>query len=96
MTHPHTHPSPPVTVYWRPGCGFCSTLLRKLESIGVEHTRINIWDDDDAAAFVRTVANGNETVPTVTVGDRALVNPKHRQIINALKEVAPEHVPAGY
>ena len=37
--------------------------------------QVNIWNDPDAATFVRSVANGNETVPTVTVGDVALVNP---------------------
>lgn len=96
MTQPDTNSPNPITVYWRPGCGFCSTLLRKLESIGLEHDRINIWEDDEAAAFVRSVANGNETVPTVTVGDHALVNPKHREVLKALKEIAPERVPAGY
>jgi mycoredoxin len=29
---------------------------------------INIWEDPQAAARVRSVANGNETVPTVFVG----------------------------
>ena len=37
--------------------------------------RDDIWQHPDAAEFVRSVANGNETVPTVTVGDVAVVNP---------------------
>lgn len=70
----------PVTVYWRPGCPFCSMLFRGLDRHGVEAQRVNIWDDPEAAAFVRSVANGNETVPTVTVGGRALVNPSAREV----------------
>ncbi len=36
--------------------------------------------DPDAAAFVRSVANGNETVPTVAVGDVHMVNPSVRRV----------------
>ncbi|MER6982711.1 hypothetical protein [Streptomyces carpinensis] len=35
---------------------------------------MNIWKDPDAAVFVRSVADGNKTVPTVTVAGRAMVN----------------------
>jgi hypothetical protein len=41
----------------------------------LQFSLVNIWEDPEAAAFVRSVARGNETVPTVTVGDVALVNP---------------------
>jgi glutaredoxin len=41
---------------------------------------INIWADPSAAEFVRSVANGNETVPTVTIGDVSLVNPSARRV----------------
>ena len=34
----------------------------------------------EAAAVVRSVANGNETVPTVTVGDVSMVNPSARHV----------------
>lgn len=71
---------PTVTVYWRPGCGFCSTLRSGLEMRGIEFESVNIWADPDAAAFVRSVANGNETVPTVSIGDTSLVNPTARQV----------------
>jgi mycoredoxin len=66
---------PVVTMYWRPGCGFCSALQRNLDQRGVSYEKRNIWDDPEHAAFVRSVARGNETVPTVTVGDVAMVNP---------------------
>jgi glutaredoxin-like protein len=72
---------PMVDVYWRPGCGFCAWLLRSLEKDGVPVRRINIWEDDVAAAFVRAHANGNETVPTVDIAGTVLVNPPARDVI---------------
>ena len=86
----------PVTVYWRPGCGFCSGLLRSLERMDLDFERRNIWEDEDAAAFVRSVANGNETVPTVVVGDTALVNPGGDDVLGLVAEVAPAHLPDGW
>ena len=73
-----------VTVYWRPGCGFCTRLFRQIEDAGISHSRVNIWDDPQAAEFVRSVARGHETVPTVTVGKEALVNPSLGQLQSAL------------
>lgn len=77
-----------IIVYWRPGCPFCGMLFRQLERSEIAHTRVNIWDDPDAAAVVRSIARGNETVPTVVVaspaGDRVgLVNPSVDQILAA-------------
>ena len=81
----HTDPSDqvPITVYWRPGCSFCHALLARLEDSDLAYRTVNIWDDEEGRAFVRSVAKGNETVPTVTVGDRALVNPSMRQVMSA-------------
>ena len=73
-----------VIVYWRPGCPFCGSLFRSLEDAGVAYDRRNIWEDDEAAGFVRSVANGHETVPTVTVGDVALVNPRIDEVVSAI------------
>lgn len=87
------HQEQPVVVYWRPGCGFCSSLLRKLDASGLTFERRNIWEDDDASAFVRTVANGNETVPTVRVGGMALVNPSAAEVLTQVAEVAPDRLP---
>ncbi|MFN6120003.1 MAG: glutaredoxin domain-containing protein [Actinomycetes bacterium] len=79
-------PTPDVTVYWRPGCPFCTSLFRQLERAEVEHTRVNIWEDPEAAAVVRSIARGNETVPTVVVGGPGglgLVNPNVAEILAA-------------
>lgn len=86
----------PITVYWRPGCGFCSSLLRGLERQELDFERVNIWEDEEAAAFVRSVANGNEVVPTVRVGEVALVNPSGPDVLAAVAEQAPDQLPAGY
>ena len=68
-------PATQITLYWRPGCGFCSGLQRGLDKLGIERVERNIWDDPNDAAVVRHHANGNETVPTVVVGGQGFVNP---------------------
>lgn len=70
-------------MYWRPGCGFCARLRSDLQRTDLRVTEINIWEDPSAADFVRSVANGNETVPTVTIGSISLVNPSVAQILEA-------------
>jgi hypothetical protein len=47
---------------------------------------INIWEDADGAAFVRSVAGGNETVPTVRIGTQSLVNPSPRELLAMIRE----------
>lgn len=84
-----------IDLYWRPGCGFCSMLQRKLDQLGLERVEHNIWDDPDAAAIVRTHANGNETVPTVVVGEHGFVNPSARDLVMFLAEHHPHLLPAG-
>jgi mycoredoxin len=77
-----------VTFYWRPGCSFCTRLRHKLEAAAVPLREVNIWEDPQAAARVRSVAGGNETVPTVIVGSRALVNPSVGAVLAALNALA--------
>jgi glutaredoxin-like protein len=69
-----------VTVYTRPGCPFCFVLRRSLRRRRVAFTEIDIWQDPSAAAAVRAVADGNETVPTVHVAGQWLVNPSGRRV----------------
>jgi mycoredoxin len=70
-----------VTVYWRRGCGFCASLRRGLRRAGLATSEIDIWDDPSGAAFVRSHAGGNETVPTVDVAGTVLVNPSARDVV---------------
>lgn len=76
---------PPVTLYWRPGCPFCARLRWSLRWRRVATTEVNIWRDPEAAAFVRSVAEGNETVPTVVVGTTFLVNPSAREVMREVE-----------
>ena len=57
-----------ITFFWRPGCGFCMALERQLASTDLTITYRNIWEDPEAAAFVRNHAQGNEVVPTIQIG----------------------------
>lgn len=82
-----------ITFYWRPGCGFCMGLERRLDGLGVALDKRNIWDDPEAAATVRSIARGNETVPTVVVGDARLVNPSADAVLAAMREHTPHLVP---
>jgi len=70
----------PVVVYTRPGCPYSFLLRRALRRRRLAFTEINIWDDPAAAAAVRAVADGNETVPTVHVAGQWLVNPRAAQV----------------
>jgi mycoredoxin len=73
-----------VEFFWRPGCPFCMLLERSLTKAGITLDKRNIWEEDEAAAIVRAAADGNETVPTVRVGDVALVNPSKKQVLALL------------
>lgn len=92
-----------VTVMWRPGCPFCALLLRRLERTGLVFDRIDIWDEPAAAAWVRTVADGNETVPTVRIAGAgagagravALVNPSATEVLDQLARLAPDRMPSA-
>jgi mycoredoxin len=85
-----------VLFYWRPGCPFCSGLERGLTRLGVPFEKRNIWDDPASAAVVRSHANGNETVPTVVIGDVGMVNPSADEVVAVLAVKAPELVPEGW
>lgn len=73
-----------VDFYWRPGCPFCMALEHGLSRAGVGLNKINIWKDPEAAALVRRFAGGNETVPTVVIGERGMVNPSVREVLAEL------------
>ena len=83
-----------ITVYWRPGCPFCSSLRSGLRRAGLTVREVNIWEDPAAAAFVRSVARGNETVPTVSVGSVNLVNPSAKKVLSVAATEAPGLLPA--
>jgi mycoredoxin len=57
--------------------------------MNVASEELNIWSDPSAAAFVRSVNGGNETVPTVLVGATTMLNPRPRQVRREIKRQSP-------
>jgi len=74
----------PVVVYWRPGCSFCARLRRRLGTDSQKAIWVNIWQDSEAADFVRHHNGGNETVPTVVIDDEVVTNPQPDTVLARL------------
>jgi mycoredoxin len=91
-----------LDIYWRPGCGYCGRLLRQLDRAGVQAQLHNIWEDDEALAFVRAHNRGNETVPTVALGGKVWTNPAPSELLTQLRDryphlvTAPDHAPGRW
>ena len=66
---------PRAIIYWRPGCQYCIRLRLKLGRLARRAYWVNIWTDPEAAAAVRAITGGNETVPTVVHAGHPQVNP---------------------
>ncbi|HEX3786245.1 MAG TPA: glutaredoxin domain-containing protein [Pseudonocardiaceae bacterium] len=81
-------PAQEIIVYTRPGCPFSEMLHMELRGAELAYRDIDIWKDPAGAAAVRAAANGNETVPTVNVGDVWLVNPTLDEVRDALRAAA--------
>ena len=77
-----------IELYTRPGCPYCFRLRRRLRKHGIEFREVNIWKDVRARDRVRAVGRGNETVPTVRIGDRWLINPTVEDVTTELSRVA--------
>ena len=75
---------PSIVMYWRPGCGFCAALDRELSKAELTFEKRNIWESPVDAAFVRSVADGNEMVPTLMVNGTAMVNPSLGDVLAAM------------
>lgn len=73
-----------VVVYHRPGCVYCARLMASLGRARERAVWVDIWADPDAAAFVRGVNGGDETVPTVVIDGVALTNPAPSRVKAAL------------
>ena len=84
-----------IDFYWRPGCPFCMNLESKLNKLDLPLNKKNIWDSKADAETVRSIADGNGTVPTVVIGKAKMVNPSANEVLQALDAQAPELVPEG-
>ncbi len=70
-------------VYFKPGCPFGIRLRTALTLHRVPHRSVRFRDDEDGAARVRDVNNGNEISPTVHIAGRWLANPGWREVRDA-------------
>jgi mycoredoxin len=64
-----------VLVYYTPGCPYWTALRVKLVLARIPFRAIRFRDDEDGAAAVRAVNDGNEMSPTVRIGEEWLTNP---------------------
>ena len=71
-------------MYWRPSCIFCQRLRGGLGRDAKRVHWINIWQDPEAAAYVRSVNGGDEVVPTVVLDGEPHTNPDPRDVREAL------------
>ncbi|WP_283135627.1 mycoredoxin [Rhizohabitans arisaemae] len=70
-----------LTVYSTTWCGPCKRLKSQLTREGIAYREIDIERHPEAAAFVMSVNNGNQVVPTVLLSDgTALTNPSVAQV----------------
>jgi len=70
-------------------------LERSLTKLNIPLDKKNIWDDPAHADMVRSLANGNETVPTLVIGEASLVNPSAEQVLQAMSNQVPHLIPEG-
>lgn len=74
-----------VVVYFRDGCPFCARLRMALRRHRDRVTWVDIWADDDARAYVASVNDGNETVPTVVIDGVPHTNPAPSVVVAAVR-----------
>ena len=74
-----------VVVYFRRQCLYCERLRLGLGRLRRTVVWVDIWADPDAAAYVRSVNEGDETVPTVVIDGTAHTNPAPGVVRRALR-----------
>lgn len=82
---PGARSAPVVVVYLTPGSEVAASLQRDLKRAGIETEVVDITQDPDGAAFVRNHANGAETVPTVDVAGKVMVNPAVHHVLRVAR-----------
>jgi len=78
-----------LTMYSTSWCGYCHRLKSQFDREGIAYDVVDIERDSAAAAFVRGVNGGNQTVPTIRIvsasGDEiVMTNPSIVQVKAAL------------
>ena len=69
-----------VIVYWMPGCIYCDLLKSGLGRARHDVSWVNILEDTEAARFVASHHDGDETVPTAVTGAGEKIDPTPARI----------------
>ncbi|MGB3483107.1 MAG: mycoredoxin [Mycobacterium sp.] len=78
-----------LTMYSTTWCGYCKRLKVALKAKGIAYTEVDIEMEPEAAKFVQSVNNGNQTVPTVKFADGStMTNPSIRDVEAKLAELS--------
>ena len=59
-----------VTIYTRPGCGYCARALQTLQTKGADFTQIDVGADPSKRAEMVQRAGGASTFPQIFVGEK--------------------------
>ena len=79
-----------ILVYGRPTCPSVPPVLRLLDEAGASYVYVNVRQDFEAAARLRQITGGYESVPTLVFPDgRTLVEPSTAALRRALQEAGP-------
>ncbi len=84
-----------ITMYSTPWCGYCHRLRGQLDREGIAYAVVDIEEHPEAAAYVREVNDGNQTVPTVVFPDGSRADQPEPRAGPARECAAPEASPAG-
>lgn len=76
-----------VAVYWRPGCSFCMVLATRVRKFADRAVWVNMWQDPEASAWVKSVNSGNEVAPTVLIDGVPHTNPSPALVKQRLEQV---------
>lgn len=70
-----------LIVYGTPVCPMVTPVRSALKRAEVLYDYVDIWQDDEARERVRTINNGNESVPTLVFPDGStLTEPSNKQL----------------
>ena len=58
-----------VTIYTRPGCGYCVRAKQLLVSKGSDYNEYNVWAKDEYMQEMLKRSGGSTTVPQIFIGD---------------------------
>lgn len=84
-------PSPQITIYSSPTCGFCHMAMDYLKEKGFEYTEKDISVDQDALQYVLQKV-GQAVTPIITIGDTIIVGFDRPKIDDALNSLTPTSV----